>query len=439
MSFPTARLSNAPNGRVGLALLVLFGAGASTIWIMGLPEGAGTSGFALRAMGLFAIQLAAIDVVWRRSGPATLWVLLGFAIVFRLVALSWAPDLSSDLYRYVWDGRVQMSGESPYAAPPGDPSLSELRDDEIWPRINRHEAVTVYPPGAQVAFLTLAVVGADSTNAVKAAASAVEMVVLGLLVLAWRRTLLTCRGFAIYAWSPLVVSEVCVSGHIDALVLPLCVGGILLAGTRRKALGGLLVGAAALLKIYPALLLAAFPRGGRKSAVAAAVGLAALLYSVYIAWSGSAVLGFLPKYVGVAEDFNIGVRRWVESGLGLFLANPRPAAIILCLGAMCAAVVAIARTGEDVFWKARSIALAFMLLLPTAVHPWYAVWLVPFLAFRPSPAGVWLVGILPLSYLKYGAPGGVMPNWIPIVEWLPTFALLGLAWWWSRRKKSEET
>src|ERR1019366_5711154 len=44
----------------------------------------------------------------------TFWIIVAFAIGCRLVALLPAPYLSTDVYRYVWDGVVQHAHVTPY-------------------------------------------------------------------------------------------------------------------------------------------------------------------------------------------------------------------------------------------------------------------------------------------------------------------------------------
>src|SRR5262245_35795101 len=44
--------------------------------------------------------------------------ILGFAFLFRLTLFWCTPSLSEDIYRYIWDGRVQMAGINPYRYPP---------------------------------------------------------------------------------------------------------------------------------------------------------------------------------------------------------------------------------------------------------------------------------------------------------------------------------
>ena len=75
------------------------------------------------------------------------------------------PRTSDDAYRYVWDGRVQAAGINPYRYAPADPALAELRDDAIFPKINRAEyAVTIYPPVAQMFFFLVTRLGENVTT-----------------------------------------------------------------------------------------------------------------------------------------------------------------------------------------------------------------------------------------------------------------------------------
>ena len=93
---------------------------------------------------------------WSPTGPVprrAVWVVLLVAAAMRLPLIVSPAFLSTDVYRYVWDGRVQAAGINPYRYMPGDPALASLRDDLVYPRINRADyAPTIYPPAAQVMF-----------------------------------------------------------------------------------------------------------------------------------------------------------------------------------------------------------------------------------------------------------------------------------------------
>ncbi|MDQ3174703.1 MAG: hypothetical protein M3Q91_13520, partial [Acidobacteriota bacterium] len=97
--------------------------------------------------------LAAWMIVRARLSRSTLMIVVVFAALFRLSILFAPPFLSDDIYRYVWDGRVQATGVNPYRYIPADEALAPLRDEKIYPRINRRDyAHTIYPPGAQIIY-----------------------------------------------------------------------------------------------------------------------------------------------------------------------------------------------------------------------------------------------------------------------------------------------
>lgn len=91
------------------------------------------------------------------------------ALILRAVLLATPPFLSSDIFRYVWDGRVQAAGINPYRYVPAASELRGLRDAAVFPHVNRADyAVTIYPPTAQVLFLLVTRV-AESAIAMKIA------------------------------------------------------------------------------------------------------------------------------------------------------------------------------------------------------------------------------------------------------------------------------
>src|SRR5262245_45130871 len=89
------------------------------------------------------LKLAVVQIViylavaWLslRSRDSRSLLLLGltFAALFRLSIIFSPPYLSDDIYRYIWDGRVQSAGINPYRYIPADESLAQLRDEQIYP------------------------------------------------------------------------------------------------------------------------------------------------------------------------------------------------------------------------------------------------------------------------------------------------------------------
>ena len=60
-------------------------------------------------------------------------IMLG-GIGIQIAAVSAPPRQSDDLYRYVWDGRVQAAGIDPYAYVPAAAQLDSLRGSFLWHR-----------------------------------------------------------------------------------------------------------------------------------------------------------------------------------------------------------------------------------------------------------------------------------------------------------------
>ncbi len=384
-------------------------------------EGHATHAFPLLYYPAFAAYLAAAWWVWRRPRAALLPVVL-FAAIFRLLAVADAPALSSDVYRYPWDGRVQRAGESPYRYPPEAPELAALRDAEIHPRINRPWAITVYPPGAQVLYRLLPY----DVDGVRFAMIAFDLLTIALLAWLLVQLGLEPARVVLYAWSPLVVYETAHSGHLEAAMLPLLVGAVLAWHARRHVLAGLLLGWAGAMKLYPLLAAPVLARRHPWRALGASAAVVGVLYLAY-GWAvGTDVTGFLPLYVGVAEDHNIGLRVAFEALLAPVISEAsiaRGVAFGLCLALMAGGLTMIWRSRATLERRMLAVAGLTLVTLPTALHPWYALWLVPWLCVHLRASWLWLIGALPLSTLKYGSPGGVMPAWVLPVEWAPTAAL----------------
>ena len=96
-------------------------------------------------------------IISRSARPprgALVWIVV-VAIGLRLICLARTPELSTDVWRYLWDGRVANAGTNPYRYPPDAPQLRYLRDAN-WQGINHKSISTIYPPGAQVMFMALA-------------------------------------------------------------------------------------------------------------------------------------------------------------------------------------------------------------------------------------------------------------------------------------------
>ena len=66
------------------------------------------------------LTIAATNAAERAPQKLALWLVFALAILLRAYVFAFDPLLSNDIYRYVWDGRVQAAGINPYRYFPAD-------------------------------------------------------------------------------------------------------------------------------------------------------------------------------------------------------------------------------------------------------------------------------------------------------------------------------
>lgn len=401
-----------------------------------LRSEAGLRGQIAGQLVAFALYLPAAWLCWRGLGIGRRGVVLvlGVAVVLRVVAFDPAspPPLTTDTYRYAWDARVQAAGVNPYRYPPGAPELERLRDTEIWPSINRKNWLTVYPPGAEASFLAARTAFGPDVRATTWLFLLAEGAALMLLVLVLVRMRAPPERVAIAAWHPLAVSEIAGNGHVDALAL--LAGAALLAAWagRRRRLAGIAVGFGALVKLGPLLLVPALARGGGRRFALAALATVAAGYALYSS-AGRDVVGSLFRYLD-RED--LGSLAWWTLAPHL---GREGASMLLLLAVLAVVAVVSLRAHDSVEQVARTclLVLGVLLLAAAFLQPWYALWLLPFLAVTAAPAWLWLTGTLPLLY-TFGLEESALPGWVRIAIYVP-FALLSLTWLVRRRSPRPAT
>jgi len=384
-------------------------------------------------IGAFAIGTCCAFAAGRLVGEAhqktALIVILAGAAAMRLVLLFSEPTLSSDLYRYIWDGRVQAAGVNPYRFVPAAAELAALRDPDIWPHINRADyAVTLYPPGAQLVFLGLTRIS-ESVVAMKLALLLFEAAGVAALVALLRRLGKPATDVAAYAWHPLPVWEIAGNGHVDGFMLALLLLGLLLYVQGRTLLAGVLVTIGALIKPLAGLVLPALWRAWDWRLPACVAATIALAYAPYLS-VGRGVFGFVAGYVeeeGFASGSGLKLL-WLLQQLMGPLRYGTAAYLAIALLGLGALALAIAlrpdRTAQASMRRASWMLTAFLVLI-SPNYPWYFLVLVPFLALAPSTTA-WV--LTSTSVLFYNVvPGDVLPTYEARITFFTLAVLLALA------------
>jgi hypothetical protein len=385
----------------------------------------GFSGVAGWSVILFIAS--AIAVLTLPADRYTLPLIIGFAITFRLVTLLPEPFMSSDIYRYAWDGVVQHAHISPYRYVPGDPALAFLRapNQNLFDHINRRDyAHTIYPPVAQFLFYGITWLNASVTF-MKLAMILFDGVTVYALMELLKEIGRRRVEVLLYAWCPLLIWEIGSSGHLDSAAMAFIALALLARLRERPIATGIFLGSAILIKFYPLVLFPALWQRRDAKMPLAIAGLAAFSYACY-ASVGRLVFGFLGGYVQ-EEGMQSGTRYFLlqvmERLPGL---HHLPSALYL--------VGTVAALGALAFWswsvgdsdanqqRARfwlrsfrlpqqasflpgAMFLAFGMMLFFSPHyPWYLAWLIPFGVLMPTlPMFAYTLGLFYLSSTALGA------------------------------------
>lgn len=382
-----------------LALAVLVGGALATARV---PDAGTGWRVACVACWLAASGLA----LWLAPRATSTRLVIGVAIGLRVLAFPALPSLSDDVYRYVWDGSLVVDGVSPYAHVPSAGALDAFRDREgpalLYERMNSPGVHSVYPPVSQAAFAAAARSGEwpVSWYVLKGILCLAELV--GVVALS--RVLVPSR-LALYAWQPLAVIEIAGQGHTEGLLVG-AVGVVVWAVVqRRRAASAMSLVVAGWTKLFPFValpsLLVRCSARGRLAALALAVSLGATLLPA----DGIANVVASLRLYGGALDFYSAPFLVVKAALYPLMGEPagRAAASILS-GLWLAAVGWASVRASDETRTVTLVVVTFVgyMLANPMLHPWNGLGaLAAATLLRRPQAVLWLLGVAPLTYLRY--------------------------------------
>ena len=298
----------------------------------------GDNAFIALAIPASLLTLMATRVAERTPTKRALWLIFGIGFLLRIYVLLFDPLLSTDIFRYIWDGRVQAAGINPYRYFPAHDALAHLRDAVIFPRINRADyAVTIYPPVAEFFFLMVTRIG-ENVNVMRLALLGCEAVIVTLVILFLRRMERPTTRVVAYFWHPLPIWEIANNGHVDALAVALMMLGLWVALTGRAMRGAVMIALGVLVKPYVAPALAPIWRPWDWKMPLAVIAVIALCYLPYLS-VGSGVFGFLTNGYLTEEGILSGDDLWLLSVWRLvFGAHQRRCCRLRCRGSVDHAV-----------------------------------------------------------------------------------------------------
>jgi hypothetical protein len=382
---------------------------------------------------LWAAFAAGVWCVLGTNARRAIPLILLSGIAIQLAALSAPPRSSDDLYRYIWDGRVQVQGIDPYRYVPAAPQLAGLRGPFLWPssgphcvapgetvqdtagpgpalapgctRINLPAVHTIYPPVAEAYFaaVQLAFPPGSGSAPIQAGAALLAVATTVLLLVGLKRSGRDPRLAVLWAWCPVVGLEAGNNAHVDVLAAFLTVAALLVlarpGGHRRAAAGGALLGLAVAAKVTPVLTAPAVLRRRPATVIAAAAAATLTVYLPHVLAVGSGVIGFLPGYL-TAQGYTSGSRFQLLS----LIAPGRSAGVAAVAILTLAGLAVLRRADPNQPWRGAVVMTGTALAVTTPWIMWYSMLLVALVALDGRPE--WLA----LAAARYLTPLHPLPH-----------------------------
>ncbi len=376
-----------------------------------------------QVVGGVLVTVAAWD--WRNESVGRSWlvavVLLGIAM--RLVILPATWELSDDAARYHWDGKAVAHGVNPYQYPPDDPAVARLWVDKVDDRINHPWNRTCYPPLAQGLFAVGYVLSPGSLSGLQWLNLVAEILAWAILARELERLKKSFAWLLLMIWSPLLVCQGYLPGHLDLLTLPLVALTVSAVLAGRAGRSGLWLAAACLIKPLPLLILPAIVRelGRRRSLRFLVVFVFVILAAYAPFWQAGFKMFSSTWLMATAWSFNGSVAAILEKVLPMGPAH-------LIAGVLAGLGVLVATWhGRDFLARALGAYVVFVIFTPT-LFPWYLVSAFPLLVLRPQMALLGLAVLVPLADQVVIAHHlhGVWREaaWVRWAQFLPFYGLL---------------
>ncbi|MFI5251740.1 MAG: hypothetical protein ACHQQQ_04825 [Bacteroidota bacterium] len=351
-------------------------------------------------------------------------IIIASAFIFRLTVIWINPVASGDVYRYLWDGKVQLHGFNPYAHPPADSVLTGLSSGTSLQSMDYHAMRTIYPPFSEWIFTLGYSISGDNALGIKFFLLVAECFTAWLLILILKEIRKPLAYIGFYLICPLPIMQFMIDAHMDALAFPFVLLCILLWMKRKPLHASVALGFGIISKLLPVLFIPLLLRGEDRSRKLI------LLFGSFIV----VVLSYLPYILGGGspwEALSAYSSRWYFNGPVFDLAhlviesNEAAHLFVACLFILWLVYV---YTREWIFIEKIYFTLMGFFLLSATVHPWYVTWLalmLPLVMRWSGVAYITLVNLANIVVIDYKA----LKIWhlsplIEIAEYLPIIILV---------------
>lgn len=363
-------------------------------------------------------------------------------VVGILIRLCLVPSLifpTSDMLRYLWDGRQLATGHNPFASVPFDPQNREALSYEVFETLEHRKIQTVYPPTSQIFFGLFWLVRPASFEVFKIGFTLADIVMLLLLRRILKQNKQPPAWIAIPSLLPIGIFEIAGAGHQDSLAacfFTLFLLYLTATPLKSRILAGGFWAIGVLSKGYIIIvgILMARKTGWRGCAAAAAIG--GIIFLPFYLTTPSMTEGiktYSANWIAYGSVYRLFTLREGLDSIGkASLLGDWVCLVCLLLNTLICSFLP-AKTSEQIALRCRML-LGGTVLFAKVYFPWYFVAILPVVTLAPSAAWLWFGAILPILYFYHSKLLPTEDESLTLFLYIPFYLLLVAEWFWRYLK-----
>ncbi|MFA7421168.1 MAG: hypothetical protein WCZ90_15910 [Melioribacteraceae bacterium] len=391
-------------------------------------------------IGLSILYLCFSYSIMKWEPTTKLFYFLVYAgVLVRLFFIISQPIGSDDVYRYMWDGKIQDAGINPYLYKPVDEGLNSLHSDILPSKMNFQNMKTIYFPLSQWLFYLGYKVSGEAVWAYKLLLLLSEILTIFLLFKILVKLKIETKFILLYVLAPLPIIQFALDAHLDGFGLPLLLAFIYYYLNDRKIISAIFLGLSFSIKPVGVLILPILFLREKK--------ITDKLYMCAIPFIAFAVQ-FLP-YIFTSnpfEAFIIYTRNWFYNGLVFNLLNSfihnNQISRLWCSILLCISLSPVYFIKKNFIDKIYFAVLLLMIFSPV-VHPWYIAWTLILAIVAQKWSGIYFAAaasLTSLTVLNYQL-NGVWKDYqlVQIAEYVPVMFLIVYEFLKSKKENTLNT
>jgi len=345
-------------------------------------------------------------------------------IILRISFINTMPIGSDDIYRYMWDGKVQSNGINPYKFSPNDSNLVYLHSDILPAKVNFPELKTIYFPLSQWLFFLGYQLSGENIWGYKFILMVFELLTVIILHLILRKLNKPSKYLLLYLLCPLPIFQFALDSHLDGYGLMLITMSILFYLKRRLTISLIFLGLSLSIKPVGILFIPVFflnePKISDKLKI---------LFLPFITF----FIQFIP-YIFSSNPFEalfVYAKHWSFNGsifnlLNSFIKHNQITRIVC--GIMLLIILIPLYLSRYDLLKKIYYSVFMLLIFSPVVHPWYIGWLAVLMPLIPAHSGIMyssLSSLTSFTVLSYQL-NGVWKEYplVLLIEYIPVILLL---------------